>query len=106
MPLPDPNYFYSPSLQEYFVDKDTGFPLAAGRVQFFSDPAYSIPKDVYQQVTGTPNFTYVNLGSELTLSSVVRLWMGVVIILFHTYGLMIRILVWKDLVILSFIIYK
>lgn len=71
---PPPYLFACFPLQEYFVNKDTGFPLASGVVEFFSDAAYTIPKDVYQQnQTGTlsnPTYTYVNLGAKLVLSSV------------------------------------
>lgn len=71
---PSPYFFACFPLQEYFVNKDTGFPLAAGVVEFFSDAAFTVPKDVYQQnqsgSAGNYTYTYVNLGSKLILSSV------------------------------------
>jgi hypothetical protein len=71
---PSPYFFACFPLQEYFVNKDTGFPLAAGVVEFFSDAAFTVPKDVYQQnqsgSAGNYTYTYVNLGSKLVLSSV------------------------------------
>lgn len=71
---PPPYLFACFPLQEYFVNKDTGFPLASGVVEFFSDAAYTVPKNVYQQnQTGTlsnPTYEYTLLGSKLVLSSV------------------------------------
>ncbi len=66
----NPMYFACFPLQEYFVNKDTGFPLAGGYVEFFSDPAFTVPKDVFQQSLISNNFTYTNLGSVLVLTSV------------------------------------
>lgn len=72
MALPSPYYIACFPLQEYFVDKDTGFPLAAGRIEFYSDPQYTVPKDVFIQSYNPNNdtYTYVNVGSVVTLSSV------------------------------------
>jgi len=73
MALPNPLYVACFPLQEYFVNKDTGFPLANGYVEFFSDPAFTVPKDVYQQsyvAAPTETYTYTSLGSVLQLSSV------------------------------------
>ena len=70
-PTPNPLYFACFPLQEYFVNKDTGFPLAGGYVEFFSDPAFTVPKDVFQQsLVGGTTYDYTNLGSVLVLSSV------------------------------------
>lgn len=59
-------------LQETIWDKDGTGALAYGVVSFFSDPLFSVTKDVYQEsddpVTG--EVTYVNLGSVLTLSGI------------------------------------
>lgn len=66
----DPRFVLGPSLQMYFVDKDTAFPLADGKVYFYKDSARTIPKSVYK-ITGTPpNYTYVDLGNVINLSSV------------------------------------
>jgi hypothetical protein len=73
MALPNPLYVACFPLQEYFVNKDTGFPLANGYVEFFSDPAFTVPKDVYQQsyvAAPTETYTYTSLGSVLQLSLV------------------------------------
>lgn len=58
------------SLQQYFVDKDTGLPLASGVVNFYKDNARTVFKNVYYQ-SGTFNaYEYVALPNPLTLSSV------------------------------------
>ncbi len=71
MALPDPNYVASVPLQYVFLDKDTGASLAAGIVSFFSDPEFTIPKDVYQ-LTNNPDNTisFTNLGNVLVLSAI------------------------------------
>jgi hypothetical protein len=56
-------------LQQYFIDKDTGLPLAAGVVKFFKDSARTVAKNVYKLSGTVPNYTYTSLGSELELSS-------------------------------------
>lgn len=68
----DPRFFCSSDLEGYFVDKDTGLPLAAGIINFYSDVNRTVPKDVYQ-LSGAPPYntaSFVNLGSTLTLNSV------------------------------------
>lgn len=71
MPLPNPNVFALFPLQEVIFDKDGTGPLAYGTVQFFSDPGFSEPKDVYEE-TQLPGgtITYTNLGNVLTLSGI------------------------------------
>jgi hypothetical protein len=71
MPLPPSNFIACFPLQAYFVDKDTGFPLSAGVIKFFEDEARTIPKDVYiQQQQPDNSYLFVNIGSQVTLSSV------------------------------------
>lgn len=68
-----PSNLYIPlqGIQTYFVDKDDGFPLAAGYINFYQDVARSVPKDVYQQVQLAANtYGFVNIGSTVPLSSV------------------------------------
>lgn len=69
-PLPSPYLFACFPLQEYFVNKDTGFPLASGYVEFFADDQFTVPKDVYQYSYVAGTWTPVNLGSVLILSAV------------------------------------
>lgn len=71
MAIPSPLYYACFPLQEYFVDKDTGFPLASGQVFFYEDTNRSILKNVYQQEQ-QPNgeYQFALLPNPLTLSSV------------------------------------
>jgi hypothetical protein len=60
----------APMLQDYLVDKDTGFPLAGGIISLYKDNARSFYKNWYYQ-TGIPGaYTWVALDNPLTLSSV------------------------------------
>ena len=71
MPLPNPQYVQMPNLQNYFVDKQTGLPLAAGYLLFFEDEARTVPKNVYIQTQSPgPTYSYVSIGSQVTLSAV------------------------------------
>ena len=66
----DTRYVPLGALQQYFPDKDTGGPLIAGIVSFFSDVSRTQPKDVFI-ISGTPpNYIYINIGAEIELSSV------------------------------------
>lgn len=71
MPLPSPFMVASPPLMYTFFDKTLGEFLSGGSVQFWKDPAWTIPKNVYQE-TRSPDgtITYSNLGNILTLSSI------------------------------------
>src|SRR3990167_9480669 len=71
MPFPDQRFIESPSLQNVFRDKDSGEPLSAGIVTFYSDTQRSTLKNIYQQIRqqdGT--YTYATLPNPLTLSSI------------------------------------
>ena len=72
VPARNPNVVALFPLQETIWDKDGTGPLASGVVSFFSDPDFSIPKDVYQEsddpVTG--DVSYANLGNVLILSGI------------------------------------
>ena len=58
------------TFEQYFVDKDTGFPLSDGYIEFYEDEQRTVPKDVYK-LSGTPgNYTYVTLGSVVNLNAV------------------------------------
>lgn len=70
MAIQNANYFIQQPLQQCIFDKDGTGPLSAGVVSYYSDPAFTIPKDVYQVTSTLSGYTYVNLGSELTLSSI------------------------------------
>lgn len=65
----DPRYVKAISLQEPFVSKDTQMPLANGKLKFFRDVSRETTKDVFV-ISGTaPNYTYTNVGSEITLNN-------------------------------------
>lgn len=60
----------APMLQDYFVDKTLGTPLANGVVTLYQDTARQIYKNWYYQ-TGVPgSYTFVPLDNPLHLSSV------------------------------------
>lgn len=61
----------APSLEMYFVDKNTGAPLSNGTVTFYKDDDRLVLKDVYQ-LSGSPPYSvdsFVPLPNPLTLSS-------------------------------------
>lgn len=66
----DAKYIIAPSPEQYYVDKNTGLPLAAGIVRFFSDINRSTPKSVFKLSGSPPNYSYVDIGSEIILSGV------------------------------------
>lgn len=66
----DERYFVTADLEEYFVDKDSGLPLAAGTLTFYRDVARSTPKVVYQLSGAPPNYTYTAMPNPIVLSSV------------------------------------
>lgn len=66
----DARYFVTADLEEYFVDKDSGLPLAGGTISFYRDVSRSTPKTVYQLSGSPPDYTYTPLPNALTLSSV------------------------------------
>ena len=66
----DPRYIPLYQLQQYFVDKITGAPLAGGLVYFYSDVNRTVPKTVYELSSTTGTYTYVPLPNPIVLSSV------------------------------------
>lgn len=64
----DPSYICSSDIEGVFLDKLTGFPLAAGTIDFFIDGS-STPKAVYK-TTGSPPSGFVSLGTSITLNSI------------------------------------
>ncbi len=71
MEIPDPKYIAMFPLQEVIHDKDTGELLAAGTVRFWSDPQWTVPKDVYQQSqTSSGTYVFTNMGNVITLNSI------------------------------------
>ena len=68
MSVPDSSLIYCVPIQTYFVDKDSGAPLAAGVVTFY-EANTSNPKNIYQQ-SNTPPYTFTVLNNPITLSGV------------------------------------
>lgn len=66
----DPRFVVTSDLESYFVDKDTGEPLAAGIVTFYSDIDRTIKKPVYQITGAPPNYGYSPLVNPCILSGV------------------------------------
>lgn len=70
MALPQNNELFIAAnyLQTYFVDKQTGLPLAGGKVYFWQDNNRNNQKPVYQ-LTSAPNYIYTALPNPMTLSN-------------------------------------
>lgn len=66
----DERYFVTSDLSPYFVDKNTGLPLANGSISFYRDVARTTPKTVYQLIGAPPNYFYAPLPNSVPLSSV------------------------------------
>src|SRR5579862_9120613 len=70
MPINTSLLIAAPMLQDYFVDKTTGAPLAGGIVKLFQDTSRTTIKNWYYQ-TGTPgNYSFIALDNPMRLSSV------------------------------------
>jgi len=63
-------YITDISLEQYFVNKNDGTPLADGTVEFWQDDNRNVPKLVYQLSGAPPNYTYTALPDPITLSGV------------------------------------
>ncbi len=73
IPALDARYVTTVSLDEYFVNKDTGLPLANGRIYFYEDANRNVPKLVYTLVDNPPGYNppnYTPLPNPITLSTV------------------------------------
>jgi len=66
----DSRYVIAPSLQEFFIDKDSGLPMSGGQVFFYEDNARNVPKPVYEISGNPPNYSYTVLPNPVTLSAV------------------------------------
>lgn len=66
----DSRYVTTTSLEEIFVDKDTGELLANGTITFYEDDNRAVPKLVYELTGAPPNYTYTAFPNPITLSSV------------------------------------
>lgn len=66
----NPDYVVAPSLEMYFVDKDTGAPLSSGLVYFYSDVNRTTLKPIFEQVDVPTPYSYVQLENPVVLSAV------------------------------------
>lgn len=66
----DTRYIPDTSFQTGILDKDTAFPLAGGILKFYEDDSRTTPKEVFALSGAPPNYSYVSLGTEITLSSI------------------------------------
>ena len=64
----NPDYILLQGLEQYFVNKDTGLPLANGLVYFYEDDNRNNPKSVYELSGAPPNYSYSALPNPITLS--------------------------------------
>ena len=66
----DPRFIVTSDLEELFIDKTLGVPLAAGIVTFYSDINRTTLKPVYELTGSPPNYSYTALPNPCILSSV------------------------------------
>src|SRR5712671_2014084 len=66
----DPRYITDGPLEEGFLSKDSGLPLAGGTVTFYRDSSRITLKTVYELTGAPPNYSYVPLPNPITLSSI------------------------------------
>lgn len=66
----DPRYITDGPLEEIFLNKDSGLPLAGGTVTFYRDSSRITLKTVYELTGAPPNYSYVPLPNPITLSSI------------------------------------
>jgi hypothetical protein len=72
IPALNPLYVAAYDLEEYFVNKDTGQPLANGMIFFYQDSNRVTPKNIFTLVDNPPNYNppnYVALPNPITLSA-------------------------------------
>ncbi|HEY2567197.1 MAG TPA: hypothetical protein VGH95_05800 [Candidatus Aquirickettsiella sp.] len=65
----DPRYVIAPTLEQAFIDKKSGLPLANGIITFYQDKQRTVLKPTYT-LSGDPSHTYVALPNPLRLSAV------------------------------------
>lgn len=65
----DPKYVVTSDVDTFFVNKDTGLPLANGQLIFYRDSARNVPKAVYELSGTPPTYTYTSMGAVVTLST-------------------------------------
>ncbi|WP_218814002.1 hypothetical protein [Rickettsiella endosymbiont of Dermanyssus gallinae] len=68
----DPRYIIAPALEQFYINKKTGLPLAKGKITFYKDNQRTSDglKSIYTLSGAPPNYSYVELPNPLTLSAV------------------------------------
>lgn len=66
----DSRYIPAFSIEDVLLDKDTGAPLAGGKVYFEQDNQRGTPKAVYQITGDDPDYTFTQLPNPVILSSI------------------------------------
>jgi len=66
----NPQYVLAPSLQEIFLDKDTGLPLSGGKIYYYSDNNRTMAKNVYAISGNAADYTFVPLPNPVILSAI------------------------------------
>ena len=61
-------YFVTSDLDTYFVDKDSGLPLAGGKVYFYSDINRTQAKNVYELSGSAADYTYDPLPNPVNVA--------------------------------------
>lgn len=65
----DSRYVIAPTLEQAYIDKKSGLPLANGIITFYQDKQRTVLKPIYT-LSGDPSGTYVALPNPLRLSAV------------------------------------
>lgn len=65
----DQRYLIAPALEQAYIDKKSGLPLANGIITFYQDKQRTVLKPIYT-LSGDPAHTYVALPNPLRLSAV------------------------------------
>lgn len=63
-------YIVASDLEQLFRNKDTGLPLANGKIKFYRDAARDEPKEVFQLSGVPPNYSYTSMGAEINLNAI------------------------------------
>lgn len=66
----DPRYLIAPALEQFYINKITGLPLANGEITFYKDNERTALKSIYTLSGAPPNYSYVELPNPITLSAV------------------------------------
>lgn len=66
----DPCYITASALEQFYIDKSSGLPLANGKITFYHDNQRSILKNVYTLSGSPPIYRYIALPNPLRLSAV------------------------------------